>query len=306
MGTDRLDRGIYWDASWNFVFGCAPVGEGCKNCWAKANHERWGRNKPQLMWRNQDGEARALYGGQFNDVNIFPDRLDMPLHWRKPRVVAVNFSGDPFHKKVSDEILDKAFAVMALCPQHTFIVLTKRWEGMAEYCRSIEAVEQDSERAQLLWDAWGAIHGDRENWRPAYPLPNVQFGVSVSTQAELNAAMPHLLATPAAVRLLSLEPLLGRVCLKGSGCQWCYGRGVLPCGEHVPCDVCLGIDGVIVGCESGPNRRPCPIEHIESLVAQTKAAGVKCFVKQVDIDGGVSTDMSEWPESIRVRELPDG
>lgn len=284
MATDTWPPAKYWNASWNFVYGCTLVGEGCKNCWAKANHERWRSEQYPL----------EVFSRPFNEVCVFPGRLKMPLGWKKPRVVAVCFSGDPLHEKVPDAILDQAFAVMALCPQHTFIILTKRWERMAAYVASIEDFPQDSDRAIALWDAWGAIHGDREDWRPPLPLSNLQLGVSVSTQAELDAAMPHLLATPAAVRLLSLEPLLEEIVFGWTEIGSAKG-GVPMLG---------GIEGIIIGCETGPNRRPCPVEYIERVVGQAQDAGVPIFVKAVNINGRVSTNPAEWPESIRFRELP--
>lgn len=298
----------YWGpapASWNFVYGCTPVGEGCKNCWAKANHERW-RGQWKRQWMSA-ANIESVYRYPFDVVNVRPDRLDMPLRWKKPRVIAVNFSGDTFHEKVTLGTLRAAWNIMDRCPQHTFIILTKRWNRMRAILRAVTY----------------SLDGERDP-----PLPNVQLGVSVSTQAELDAAMPHLLATPAAVRLLSLEPLLEgmdlsaglRIAWQCSGCQGYFSGPFLdvcptcnrkgywsgshrfnpPGGQIGP-----GIDGLIIGCESGPKRRPCKLAWVRSLVEQCQAAGVKCFVKQMaKSTGRVLTDPNEWPESIRVRELP--
>jgi protein gp37 len=310
----RLAKGVYWEP-WNWVFGCTPMGAGCKNCWAREWHYRR---------RNASRLKHNLYQQPFEDVQVFPDRLEIPLHVRKPTRYAMNLSGDSLHEKVPFEILDQAFAVAALCPQHTIIVLTKRWERMAEYWNSPGDGPLGSHNAcdRIDHRANSITYPQRVGLR--FPLPNVWLGVSVSTQVELDAAVPHLLATPAAVRLLSLEPLLEgldlRLCphpddlvaserdpeedspVAGDAC---------PSGRHwvnMFCDEYrarnCGIGGLIIGCESGPKRRPCKIEWIESIVEQGKPAGVPVFVKQVNINGRVSKDPSEWPESIRVRELP--
>jgi protein gp37 len=194
------------------------------------------------------------------------------LQVKKPTVFVANFSGDTFHEKVPRRTILGIWRVMEVCPQHTFIVLTKRWTRM-----------------------YGLVR-DLFEGRRGFPLSNVWLGVSVSTQAELNAAEPYLLKTPAVVRFLSLEPLLGPVDLVGV--RRAFIAEACGCTE-------IDVDWVIVGCESGPNRRPCPIEYVESVVAQCKAAGVPVFVKQVSINGRVSKDVAEWPESIRVRELPE-
>lgn len=302
---------IEWtEATWNPVTGCMKVASGCKNCYA------------ERMSRRLKGMGQAKYRNGFGVVTCHEDSLTEPLHWRKPRTIFVCSMSDLYHRDVPFEFIDKAFAVMSLCPQHTFIELTKRWERMAKYFKApSKGLTSRRESVGIACCAFppdpemigGALRAGQGNW----PLPNVQLGVSCSTQAELDAAWPYLRDTPAAVRVLSLEPLLERVELRGVVSTVEDGDTVVDylTGDWVvdPMDGEFDIgrdkehlDWVIVGCESGPNRRPCEIEHIESIVAQCQAAGVKCFVKQVPVNGRVSKDPAEWPESIRVRELPNG
>jgi protein gp37 len=325
MANDSQMTGRFWDEPWNVWYGCTPVGEGCRNCWAKALHNQ--RRVAGLKAYS----CPAVYADAFQYVRVFPERLEIPLHWKKPRIVAVNFAGDPYHEAVSDEMLDKVKAVEALCRQHTFIELTKRWERRAAYYERFtdNATHLSrfgcwaSDMAHTVCDlGWRAYDYDcdedeagtdhvYEELRDAFnddgSLPNVWQGVSVSTQAELDAAWPYLRDTPAAVRVLSLEPLLERMEIdKNALYGWAQGapfQDSLGTMRH-HCIAGPRIDWVIVGCETGPNRRQCPIEHIESVVAQCKAAGVSVWVKAADLNGRVSHDMAEWPESIRVRELP--
>ena len=111
---------IEWaEAAWNPVTGCTPVSAGCANCYARRMAQR----------------LRGRCGYPADEpfrVTLRPDRLDEPLHWHKPRRVFVCSMGDLFHPDVPDEFIDQVFAAMALCPQHTFLVLTKRPEGMRQ------------------------------------------------------------------------------------------------------------------------------------------------------------------------------
>ena len=314
MAKNRVASGNYWDKNWGIVGGCTPAGAGCVNCWAKANHERWGSQK----------HPPDIFSRPFSEVRVFPNCLDEPLRRQTPTRYAP-FTSDLFHKNVPDDFLDQAFAVMALCPQHTFIVLTKRWERMAEYLS-----EKDLDQRWLL-ESLSEFVGRGQPWagqgRTAWmkdrahvwPLPNVWLGVSVSTQAELDAAMPYVLQIPAAMRVLSLEPLLGPVDLdpgnhhtdcvftrdeeaRQQGRCNCDGG----CDNDEPGERWLeNLDWVIVGCESGPNRRPCEWTWVRDIVEQCRAASVPVFVKQVaKASGPVLKDPAAWPESIRVRELP--
>lgn len=207
---------------------------------------------------------------------------------------------DVFGEWVPDEMRDRLFAVMALRPDVTFQLLTKRPERMAEYFRTT--------RTNLIATAAGV--GNHFPW----PLPNLWLGTSVENQATADERIPHLLATPAAVRFLSVEPLLGPVDLArvSSPCGYTDAPHAFDCLSH---DLARGrwfegdgeraraVDWVIVGAESGSGRRPMAEEWAHSLVEQCAAAGVNCFVKQVEVGGKVSGEVETFPLTLRVREF---
>ena len=428
----NTNTSIEWtDATWSPVTGCTKVSAGCKHCYA-------------------EGVAKRFWGDRkFTDVQTHPDRLDAPLRWRKPRRVFVNSMSDLFHEDVPDEFIDRVFAVMALAPQHTFQVLTKRPERMrawvsdpetpfrvtramdslhgtpraAEEVRPIAGFpgyfasshgtiyserrghrrhmrpdygdqgharvqlhrEGESQRGKrmlvhrlvletfvgqppspdaqgrhldgnprnnaaenLSWgeqgDNWGDSkrHGTHRRYSKldqatvdairsraaqgesgealgrefgvsgtqvrnivagrqwatkaliGWPLPGVWLGVSAEDQATADERIPLLLETPAAVRFVSCEPLLGpidvTVLQRSDGWQVDSLRGIyshscdegfdhpaayeeVPGGPH--------LDWVLVGGESGPNARPCDVAWIRSIVEQCGEAGLACFVKQL-------------------------
>ncbi len=265
---------IEWtDATWNPWHGCHKVSPGCKNCYMFREKKQYGQD-PNLVVRSKT---------KFTD----------PLKWKEPRLI-FTCSWSDWLIEEADAWREEAYDVIRRTPHHTYQILTKRIERAA-----------------------GRV--------PVPPLPNVWLGVSVESRAYLSR-IDLLRQTPAAVRFLSLEPLLedlGKLDLSG-------------------------IDWVIVGGESGPGARPCDIADIRSLVRQCKAAGVRCFIKQLgakpfedrnppeanvtmkirdeqeiaaaavvlggylenfytfalrDKKGG---DPSEWPEDLRVREMPKG
>lgn len=298
---------IEWtDATLNVVTGCEKVTPGCDNCYAETFAERW-RGTPGHHFENGF------------DVTLRPERLTLPLRWKKPRRVFVNSMSDLFHKDVPDEFIARTFAVMARTPQHTYQILTKRHGRM----RSLIGGEIDG--GQTLLEA-----ADEETARVLYdarwPLPNVWLGVSVEDQQRADLRIPTLLDTAAAVRFLSCEPLLGEVDLT----RWL--RPVPGCGHIDPDDgtcghpeahspechrwadcplVSLygewhGPDWVIVGGESGPGARPMDLKWAESLVHQCQVADVPVFVKQLGVKAGSKThhDINTFPEALRVREFP--
>jgi protein gp37 len=337
--------GIEWtDATWNPVVGCSPVSPGCLNCYAATMARRleaMGRPEYVGLTVERGGESvshtlkgrptvvhrtprRRVFSGV---VRCLEDRLLEPLHWRKPRRVFVCSMADLFHEAVPFEFIDRVFAVMALCPQHTFQVLTKRPERMAEYLRGLTCgdVEVDSvtglarlgcAAGDMLDGAWiwgegkrhrkaienfitdthdeeyacGACEDDDREPQPiAWPLPNVWLGASAEDQPRLDERVPHLLRCPAAVRFLSCEPLLGPVDLNRVGGPRevrAYGDKIaviptLPHGGPESIEDSLFVHWVIVGGESGPNARPCDVDHVRSIVRQCRAAGVPVFVKQL-------------------------
>ncbi|MEM9195229.1 MAG: DUF5131 family protein [Myxococcota bacterium] len=286
---------IEWtDATWNPVTGCTKVSAGCKNCYA-------------------EGVAKRFWGDRkFGDVVCHDDRLDQPLRWRKPRRVFVNSMSDLFHEDVPDEFIDIVFGVMGNAPEHTFQILTKRPGRMREWFKRVESMPR-SPRMHTGYAACCSEAGLRmpiapmQNW----PYPNVWLGVSVENNEQMDRVC-DLAETPAAVRFVSMEPLLEHVDMnigphgdfRSWKCSECGSRNVDPEVFHFPddmatwlCDDCGShgqpgedapstslIDWVIVGGESGPGARPCEVKWIRSIIEQCRSAGVACFVKQLGAD----------------------
>lgn len=265
--------GIEWaDATWNPVSGCSKVSQGCKHCYAERD---WGR----LV------HLPAYQGRTFTDVACHRERLEQPLRWKRPRKVFVNSMSDLFHPDVPDEFIDRVFAVMAIADQHVFQVLSKRPERMQRYLSTLQSRAQDIAKASMYvmngrhWTDGDGMWDFVANRIDAGPLPNVWIGVSVEDQKAADERIPLLMQTPAAVRWISAEPLLGPVNL-GALCDLkaCGDHSRSSCG-HSTCTSRL-LDWVVVGGESGPNARPLSPDWARSLRDQCAAAGVPFLFKQ--------------------------
>lgn len=293
---------IEWtNKTWNPVRGCTKISPGCKNCYAETFAERW----------------RGIPGHPYEqgfDLRLVPEKLDEPLKWIKPQKIFVNSMSDLFHEGVPWEYVDQVFAVMALCPHHTFQILTKRPERMYEYLsrRPEYLIEHWSRQAVRITQVPCADFAVEE--RP-FPLPNVWLGVTTENQEYADKRIPLLLQTPAAVRFLSCEPLLEPVNLVGNGYgpNWLEGWEVAP--EHDPscngyCDRCPipvqvrinKIDWVIAGGESGHGARPMHPDWVRSLRDQCQQAGIPFFFKQwgewvvsTHIKPGMPQNTLAWP-----------
>lgn len=327
------DTNIEWtDRVWNPVTGCTKVSQGCRHCYAETVANRfWHHQYVHTAARGfipvKAYSADALTGTprQFTDVMTHEDRLREPLKWKKPQRVFVNSMSDLFHEDVPDAFIDQVFAVMALAPQHTFQVLTKRPERMLAFFADVpfrqEMIGIEAERLSGL-----SRYNDTAAPRWPIPLAHVWMGVSVEDQQTADERIPLLLQTPASVRFVSAEPLLRTVDLEG----W-IGRHAFGDTNNVS----GGLDWVIVGGESGPGARPCDVAWVRSIVQQCQAAAVPVFVKQLGarpFDGSIDrasvdysthavgaingvvylrhiesrkgADPSEWPEDLRVRQMP--
>lgn len=282
---------IEWtDATWNPLRGCTEVSPGCRNCYAATLAWRFaGSGQPY------EGLVRKLSNGKVvwtGKIRLAPEKLDEPLHWRKPRTIFVNSMSDLFYEDVPDSFIDEVFTVMLACTvltnigDHKFQVLTKRANRMAAYFASRSPADHlrtwakggdgwiimddenvlFSEQVESMtcarWDSErcavpGTVGEGYSQCGELFPLPNVWLGVSVEDQARKDR-IDQLRTIPAAVRFLSLEPLLqdlGSLDLDGIG--W-----------------------VIVGGESGPGARPMHPDWARSIRDQCQAAGVPFFFKQ--------------------------
>ena len=285
---------IEWtNTTWNPTAGCTRASAGCDNCYAVKMTKR-------LEAMGQAKYAGLVGNGHFNGVvRTWEEALTQPLSWKKPRKVFVNSMSDLFHKDVPFEFIDRVFAVMALTPQHTYQVLTKRPDIMSAYMNDEAGSKITEAIKKLRLPTWMASIGNGLGKPSAsgntsitggkatrvWPLPNVWLGTSCENQKAADKRIPHLLRCPAAVRFISAEPLLGpldinawMVSLDGFVVPDWPSTNTGPI--HVD-DGGVGIDWIIVGGEPGPNDRPCNIEWIRGIVKQCEAAEVACFVKQL-------------------------
>lgn len=285
---------IEWtEATWNPITGCSVKSPGCTNCYAMKLAGTRLRNHPSRDGLTQDSNAGPVWTGE---VRFNEHWLDQPLRWKRPRMIFVCAHGDLFHESVPDEWIDRVFAVMALCPQHTFQVLTKRSDRMREYFRGEWLKERiDCQMDTLINERIDPLARRSDDLRATapwleeiWPLPNVWLGVSVEDQKRADERIPDLLATPAAVRWLSCEPLLGALDLRTI---WIrrdgeritelsnrLGNYIQPLrGNFVDSPK---IDWVVVGGESGPGARPMHPDWARSLRDQCASANVPFFFKQ--------------------------
>jgi len=220
---------IEWtDATWNPVTGCTKVSPGCAHCYAETFAERF----------------RGVPGHPFQqgfDIKLWPERLSLPLRWKDPRRVFVNSMSDLFHEAVPDDFIKQIFAVMGQAQQHIFQVLTKRPERMLDWTRNNFRNGNTAKNGKGAWPA------------------HVWLGVSVENQL-FTSRIKYLRQTPALIRFLSVEPLLGPVSLEGPSLE--------------------GIHWVIVGGESGPRARPVRPEWVFKIREQCEKHHVPFFFKQ--------------------------
>jgi len=211
---------IEWtDATWNPITGCSVVSPGCTNCYAMRLAGTRLQHHPSRAGLTRDSKAGPVWTGE---VRLNAGWLDQPLRWRRPRRIFVCAHGDLFHETVPDDWIDRVFAVMALTPHHVFQVLTKRPERMRDYV-STRAGDFMLHLPDAARKAGATLEDCRAVRELRWPLPNVWLGVSVEDQQRADERIPILLDTPAAVRWVSAEPLLGPVDLSRwlPGCYEC-------------------------------------------------------------------------------------
>lgn len=257
---------IEWtEETWNPTVGCSRVSPGCDGCYAIGVAHRAMQPAHEGLTIKRPGERTDWTG----TVRCLPERLEVPLRRRKPTTYFVDSMSDLFHPDVPDEFLAQVWGKLAVT-RHTYQILTKRPQRMAAFMQAAVA-------------KWGD--------GPMCVLPNVWLGTSIESDRYAFRA-DHLRSTPAAVRFLSLEPLLG----------------------PLPSLDLTGVDWVIVGGESGPNARPMHPDWVRNIRDRCVAAGVAFFFKQwggwapiidphmLDVRAGdivFDHDGTEWPVSMR-------
>lgn len=230
---------IEWtEMVWNPVTGCSKASPGCANCYAE-----------KMAHRLQAMGCKGYENGFA--VTLHPDRLDEPLRRKKPTVFFVCSMGDMFHEDVPDDFRDQVYAVMALCPQHTFLVLSKRAKGMADYWNDDYRFAYIEGCAQSLWNK--KTGEDPSEWLAVHDLPNVWHGVTTENQEQADLRLDWLCRVPGKT-FLSVEPMLSAIHFDP---------------EDIEC-----VDAVILGGESGHGARPMHPDWARSVRDQCAAAGV--------------------------------
>lgn len=313
-----MSTNISWtDETWNPIVGCSRISLGCRNCYAAT-----AAASVRLQQFFQYQKVKDWDGL----VEFVENQLVKPLSWKKPKRIFVCSMSDLFHENVPDEWIDKVLGIAAMCPQHTFQVLTKRPERALKYF-------QDRHRAR--WITHRVTDTIRDESNPLHfkfgiqqvsislPLPNVWIGVTCENQAMANKRIPILSEIPAAVRFLSCEPLLEKIDLSEFFGLYEYDeeKFALKVGSRWE----FSPDWVIVGGESGKGARPCHIDWVQSLAQQCKAAKVPVFVKQlgsnaiasspyikdvavvnypIKLRGSKGGELAEFPEDLQIRKFP--
>ncbi len=256
---------IEWtDAIWNPVTGCTKVSAGCLNCYAEMMTRRFQWDGPFVPWT-----VRAQRDSGTPAVYLHHDRMDIPSRWQRGRRVFVNSMSDLFHPDVPDQFIAFVFQQMSRTPRHTFQVLTKRPERALEWFNKVEVFKPDW--PHVVWLDYGVGITDTP-----WPLPNVWMGVSVESSKNLSR-LDLLAQIPAAVRFVSVEPLLGPLDLR----PWLTGSDE----RTGSADDGSMLDWVILGCESGSGARPMDEAWVRGMLDQCQFAEVPFFYKQAVIDG---------------------
>lgn len=274
------DTAIEWATRvWNPTTGCDRVSPGCDNCYALTMAKRlkgMGSAKYQ-----RDGDPKT--SGPGFAATHHSGEVSLPMRWRKPQRIFVNSMSDLFHDDIPDMFISRVWDVMRRCPQHTFMILTKRHARMRSLLSSPEFRETHHSLGGV---GLAGPNGNLEHFR-TYPLPNVWLGVSAENQQWADIRIPALLDTPAAIRFLSAEPLLGPIDLLGddetpgpaiarTGVSW-HSPDY---GQQYEWDDQIGIDWVIVGGESGPGARPMHPGWAERIHHQCETADIAFLFKQ--------------------------
>ena len=252
--------------TWNPITGCTKISEGCQNCYA------------ERMSKRLAGRCGYPKENPFQ-VTLHPDKLDQPLRWKKPRMIFVCSMGDLFHDDIDFGWIRRIWATMTINRQHIYLILTKRPERMKSF---FEWMDKQEFKIETSWD-------------------NIWLGVTTENQQRADERIPILLQIPAAVRFVSVEPMLGPVDLTQidiGGNVWINSltgdcKSYHPYGGMWKINESKNkLDWVICGGETGPGARPMHPEWARSLRDQCQAAGTPFFFKQ-------------WGKYISISQMPE-
>ncbi len=296
MGKSKIETGRYWDKALQLVDGCTKCSPACLNCWAEAMAKRF--------YKTAFVSSYCKKGFNFSwngRIQLRHDNLDLPLHTRKPTVFSI--WNDLFHEKVPFEFITQAFDMMCCWrwpskktkqeggesnledPKHIYLVLTKRPQRISEWLDWVGEYWQGDSPFNVAMDFGGKIP------------KNIFIGCTPTKPEDIET----LLQIPASHRFISLEPLISPSETLRDNTS---GSEYYPLGKKLDIS---SLSFCIVGAETGPNARFCPIENIESIVEQCKAAGVPVWVKAVHIGTTekfkIIHKFNELPEEVRIREL---
>lgn len=258
--TNRRDHatGKWWDRSWNWTTGCAPMGVSCGHCWAEAMVKRF----PHL----HGFDSGDIYGNDadplpFHFVQVHPDRIHEPLKWKKGQVIASSFLGDIFNEYVNTTDIMRALAVVAITPHHRYYWLTKRTRRMAEFFNTLNIETLDAYIKALAYDANITV----PLGPPEYRMPNnLAIGMSAGTQGEYKDRLTWFMSTrpPFQVRrFLHFEPLLDYIEI----------RNLL--------GAMSAVEWIVVGGENGPGARHTPAGDFLALHKAASTLGIPFYFK---------------------------
>lgn len=284
--------------TWSPMSGCSKCSLGCLNCWAERMSKRLYQGEKWKPWTEKNVNT---------NIRIHPERFRNPFRLYEPRTILTCPMGDLFHGHLPYGFVPDIFGIMGAAHWHSFFVLTKRPEMMRD---RLIAEEHVINQEVLFWSRvlYEGSFRARKKTRlglPPWPLQNVIPGTSVEDQDSADERIPYLLQTPAAKRLVSIEPMLGPIELDAPGRPWLT--------TEIDHEEDTKLDLIIAGGESGPKARPFDLDWALDLIDQCRRTGTKIFIKQlgthwarkVGAKSYKGSDPEEWPEDLRVREMPE-
>ncbi|MHB8069827.1 MAG: DUF5131 family protein [Desulfobaccales bacterium] len=271
LGDRRNGKGLFWTDPLSLVSGCTPCSPGCLHCWLADMAHRFPESHPKDIV-----DAKGKWTGK---IVLHPERLEILLRAKKPRVFAV--WSDLFHEDVPESFIDLFLDHVSACPQHIILLVTKRPQNIEQ---KVYGVTPESPCRAL-----GG--GDY--------LQNLWYLVTVESQAQTDYRLLLVQQIPASKLGILYEPALGPVDFVNGAHNYLSSWN-----EYGPVAKYQGYDFIIAGPETGRGRRRADINWFRSARSQAQAAGLPYFQKALQVGGRISKKMDEWPEDMRVRELP--